>query len=184
MLRQAVDLHRPKRGIDCQPEHRCKRLQGLGRTGAFSGVASRHQGVRLTKAVTKETHKRLGPLASHVRQVRTRGRDFDRPLAPRGLKAAARVGAFLADEQLVPDFAYVSPARRARETWDLVRPHLGDVSERSEPRLYEAAADQLLAIVREIGREIGTLLIGPAARVPLGRKPSSPRIRSERRGPP
>ena len=47
---------------------------------------------------------------------------------------------------------------RAR-TWDLVRPHLGDVSERSEPRLYEAAADQLLAIVREIGREIGTLLI-------------------------
>src|SRR3954452_15360162 len=49
--------------------------------------------------------------------------------------------------------------RRARETWDLVRPHLGDVSERSEPRLYEVAPDQLLAIVRETGREIGTLLI-------------------------
>lgn len=99
-------------------------------------------------------------LLRHAKSARPEGvRDFDRPLAPRGLKAAARVGAYLADEQLVPDFAYVSPARRARETWDLVRPHLGDVSERSEPRLYEAAADQLLAIVREIGREIGTLLI-------------------------
>src|SRR3954447_7729029 len=99
-------------------------------------------------------------LLRHAKSARPEGvRDFDRPLAPRGLKAAARVGAYLADEQLVPDFAYVSPARRARKTWDLVRPHLGDVSERSEPRLYEAAADQLLAIVREIGREIGTLLI-------------------------
>ena len=85
--------------------------------------------------------------------------DFDRPLAPRGRKAAKRIGAYLTDKQLVPDLALISPARRARETWDRVRPHLGRIGERSEARLYEAAAGGLLAIVRETEPEVGALLI-------------------------
>jgi len=47
------------------------------------------------------------------------GTDIDRPLNPRGHKAAKLMGRFLdaADQQ--PDYAISSPARRARETLDL-----------------------------------------------------------------
>jgi phosphohistidine phosphatase len=85
--------------------------------------------------------------------------DFDRPLAPRGRKAAKRIGGYLTVERLAPDLALVSPARRARETWDRVRSHLGLIGERSEARLYEASAGSLLAIVRETEPEVGALLI-------------------------
>ena len=99
-------------------------------------------------------------LLRHAKSARPEGvRDIDRPLSARGRQAAARIGAYLADEQLVPDRALVSAARRTRETWDLVKPRLGDVSERFEPRIYEATADRLLAVVRETGSEVETLLM-------------------------
>ena len=85
--------------------------------------------------------------------------DFDRPLAPRGRKAAKRMGAYLINARLVPDLALISPARRARETWDRVRPHLGPIGERPEARLYEATAGGLLAIVRETEPEVATLMV-------------------------
>ena len=46
--------------------------------------------------------------------------DVERPLAPRGERAAALVGRFLADHDLVPDRVVSSPARRAAETAALV----------------------------------------------------------------
>jgi phosphohistidine phosphatase len=85
--------------------------------------------------------------------------DFDRPLAKRGREAAPRMGAYLSEEQLLPDLALVSPARRAQETWALVAPKLGDVATRAEPRLYEARAERLLGIARETGPEVRTLLM-------------------------
>jgi phosphohistidine phosphatase SixA len=42
--------------------------------------------------------------------------DFERPLAKRGKKAAPRVGRFLLQQGLVPDFVVSSPAMRARQT--------------------------------------------------------------------
>jgi phosphohistidine phosphatase len=42
--------------------------------------------------------------------------DFERPLAKRGKKAAPRVGRFLFQQGLVPDFVVSSPATRARQT--------------------------------------------------------------------
>jgi len=42
--------------------------------------------------------------------------DFERPLAKRGKKAAPRVGRFLFQQGLVPDFVVSSPAMRARQT--------------------------------------------------------------------
>jgi phosphohistidine phosphatase len=85
--------------------------------------------------------------------------DSDRPLAARGKEAAPRMGAYLADEQLFPDLALVSPARRTRETWDLVRAKLGDAPARFEPRIYEAPAERLLTIVQEVERPVRTLLM-------------------------
>jgi phosphohistidine phosphatase len=46
--------------------------------------------------------------------------DFDRPLAPRGLKDAPRMGDVLALFQCVPDRILSSPALRARQTAELV----------------------------------------------------------------
>jgi phosphohistidine phosphatase len=42
--------------------------------------------------------------------------DFDRPLAPRGRKAAPRMGAFIASQGLIPDLVRCSGAARTRET--------------------------------------------------------------------
>ena len=85
--------------------------------------------------------------------------DFERPLTERGQETALRLGAFLAEERLVPDLALVSPARRTRETWSLVERALGERPMRAEPRIYEAPDSRLLAVVREVGPEIGTLLM-------------------------
>jgi phosphohistidine phosphatase len=85
--------------------------------------------------------------------------DVDRPLAERGRDAAPRMGAYIADEGLAPDLALVSPARRARETWDLVKARLGDVPMRLEPRLYESTPVRLLTVVGEVQVSVRTLLL-------------------------
>ena len=85
--------------------------------------------------------------------------DHDRPLAARGQEAAPRIGAYLAEEQLFPDLVLVSPARRTRETWDLVREKLGEAPARFDPRIYEAPAARLLTIVQEVEDEARALLM-------------------------
>ncbi len=85
--------------------------------------------------------------------------DLERPLAKQGREAARRMGRYLADEQLVPDLALVSPARRAQETWTLANDSLMDVPMRSEPRIYEASPDLLLSVIKGTEPEVGTLLM-------------------------
>jgi len=85
--------------------------------------------------------------------------DLERPLTKRGREASRRMGRYLADEQLVPDLALVSPARRTRETWALAEDALRDVPMRSEPRIYEAPPDRLLGVVKGVEADVGTLLI-------------------------
>jgi phosphohistidine phosphatase len=51
--------------------------------------------------------------------------DHDRPLNPRGQKAAPLIGRFMREHKLVPDLVLCSPARRARETWKLASTELG-----------------------------------------------------------
>ncbi|MBX9588701.1 MAG: histidine phosphatase family protein [Hyphomonadaceae bacterium] len=61
--------------------------------------------------------------------------DFDRPLSERGLNAAPRMGAFMAEHNIAPDLILCSPSVRTRQTLDLVLPHLS-----AEPKvLYEDA---------------------------------------------
>ncbi len=75
--------------------------------------------------------------------------DIDRPLGARGREAAPRMGQYLKDEGLLPDLVLVSPALRTRQTWELAAPPLEPVTMRFEPRIYAAAASNLLDIVRE-----------------------------------
>lgn len=85
--------------------------------------------------------------------------DADRALAPRGRNAAPRIGAYLAEQRLFPDLTLVSDARRARETWELVRRALPERPMEFEPRIYEAPTDRLLTILKETGDEVETLLM-------------------------
>lgn len=74
--------------------------------------------------------------------------DIDRPLAPRGRRQAPEAGAWLAGSGIALDLAVVSPARRARETWDLAGP--GTVPVRVEEAAYTFDADDLLGVVRNL----------------------------------
>ena len=75
--------------------------------------------------------------------------DFDRPLAPRGLKTAPLMGRELARRGWLPDSALVSPALRTRDTWRLVADELPEpVQTEFAEELYEASADAILARLR------------------------------------
>jgi phosphohistidine phosphatase len=89
-------------------------------------------------------------LLRHAKAGPPSAEDIDRTLAARGREAAPRMGAYLKDEQLFPDLALISSSARTRETWDLVEPHLDGVQVRYEPHIYEAPAERLLAILREV----------------------------------
>ena len=87
-------------------------------------------------------------------------RDFDRALNERGRKDAAKIGAYMAHHALLPDRVIVSPARRARETWE----HVSEAFPVAPPvdydnRLYEGGPDAILAVIRENDPSIGSLLI-------------------------
>jgi phosphohistidine phosphatase len=86
--------------------------------------------------------------------------DFDRPLAPRGLKTAPLMGRELARRGWLPDLALVSPALRARDTWRLVAQELPKhVPAQFAEELYEAAAGVILARVRQ-AKVTNLLVIG------------------------
>lgn len=73
--------------------------------------------------------------------------DHDRPLSPRGRRAAARIGRHLSDHGVPVTLVLCSSARRARETLERVAPP-GAVE--IEPRLYGASAAELLARLRRL----------------------------------
>jgi phosphohistidine phosphatase len=86
--------------------------------------------------------------------------DVERPLAERGRKAAPVIGAYMAREKLIPDLALVSPARRAQETWKLVREALSKkVALRDAPGVYEVSAERILDVIRTVEPGIRTLLV-------------------------
>ena len=86
--------------------------------------------------------------------------DKDRPLAKRGRYQCGQMGRYMDDKGYVPSLAVVSPARRTRETWELVRSHLpGGIGKSCDPRLYEASAKAMLEVIRETDAAVRTLLL-------------------------
>jgi phosphohistidine phosphatase len=82
--------------------------------------------------------------------------DRDRPLTDRGQRQAAGIGAWLAENGLVPDRAAVSPALRAVQTCETAVPSGAcDV----EPRIYDNTVDDLLAVIRETPEDVQTLAV-------------------------
>ncbi len=88
--------------------------------------------------------------------------DFSRPLKKRGRRAAKRVGRWLREQHLTPDIILSSPATRALETAQRVCRQLG-VEESAivcDPRIYEADAQTLLAVLKTGCHERRVLLVG------------------------
>ncbi|WP_345764885.1 SixA phosphatase family protein [Diaminobutyricibacter sp. McL0608] len=86
--------------------------------------------------------------------------DFDRPLAERGRAQAPLAGRWLANHADRINLAIVSPAKRARETWELASAQLAPVPpEQIDDPMYAASADQLLEVVFDVPDDVRTLLL-------------------------
>lgn len=86
--------------------------------------------------------------------------DRDRPLADRGVAEAPAIGQWLAQRRIAADRVVVSPARRARQTWDLAAVELGRAAAPVlDERIYRNTVEDLLEIVRETAAEVTTLVI-------------------------
>jgi phosphohistidine phosphatase len=86
--------------------------------------------------------------------------DLDRPLAPRGRKAAALVARHLRARELIPDLVLCSHAERVRETWQLMAPILGGaIPSRTLRSLYLAPPSRLLEPLRRVPDEARVLML-------------------------
>ena len=86
--------------------------------------------------------------------------DEDRPLARRGRRDAPQAGAWLKKTDHVSDRVLCSPARRARQTWDLAAEQLRKPPPVAiEPLLYATDEDTVIDVLRGVSDKVGTLLI-------------------------
>jgi phosphohistidine phosphatase len=89
----------------------------------------------------------------------TSGSDLQRPLAPRGRRQAPEAGSWLAARVTI-DHAVVSPAQRARSTWELVAAELDPAPPATiDDRAYAFSGRQLLTVVRDLPEDWGTVAL-------------------------
>lgn len=82
------------------------------------------------------------------------GPDFDRALAGRGPANARNLGVYMKKHGLEADFAAVSPARRAAETWQEVAAELAAPPKAVfDPRIYGASENALMALIHAIPKQ-------------------------------
>jgi phosphohistidine phosphatase len=89
--------------------------------------------------------------------------DFDRPLSKRGKHDAPRMGRWLLENKLIPDWILSSPALRAKETALHVCKALGIKTDAIhwQPAIYEAELKSLLGVLAQCPKDKQlTLLIG------------------------
>jgi phosphohistidine phosphatase len=86
--------------------------------------------------------------------------DHDRPLAPRGRRAAARIADHATKRAIRPDLILCSSAMRARQTLDRLASSLGQDAEiHIETSLYEATEDRLLERLLVLPDEVVSVLM-------------------------
>jgi phosphohistidine phosphatase len=87
--------------------------------------------------------------------------DHERPLAPRGRKAAKRIASWMREHDIRPQLVVSSSAIRAQETLAGVRRGLGEPGVSIEDALYAASAQALLRRVRALPDEVHeAMLVG------------------------
>lgn len=87
--------------------------------------------------------------------------DFDRPLAKRGRKDAPRMGEWLRETGLVPDYVVSSPATRARQTTTMACQAFGFANSRVvwDARIYEGNLEALLDVLADCPATAPTTLL-------------------------
>jgi phosphohistidine phosphatase len=86
--------------------------------------------------------------------------DIDRPLNPRGQRQAPEAGRWLADNVDRIDLAVVSPAPRARTTWELASAELSRQPEtRVDDRIYNASVPDLLDVIHDLPDDAHTVVL-------------------------
>ena len=85
--------------------------------------------------------------------------DFDRPLSPRGRKAAPSIAAWMRRHDLLPDRVLCSAARRTAETWERMAPVLEQVPVVHRRALYHASTDAILKQLVEQDDATNTVLV-------------------------
>lgn len=115
----------------------------------------------LASAVTPRHASVLLVRHAHAEWPAWRGRDFDRPLTPRGERDAAATGIAIREAGLAPATVLASPARRTRQTAEIILRELG-VSEANlvlVEDLYNATADKLLEELRKAATVPGPTML-------------------------
>jgi phosphohistidine phosphatase len=87
-------------------------------------------------------------------------RDHDRPLAPRGARAARKIADYLASASVDPALVLCSSARRTVETLEELRPAISKTATVSiDPELYGADATEILELLRSVDPQIREVLV-------------------------
>jgi phosphohistidine phosphatase len=99
-------------------------------------------------------------LVRHAKAATGDGADMDRPLADRGVRDAPAIGRQLTSWGIMPARVSVSPAQRAKQTWELAAAQLaGTPDPVFDERVYGNTVDDLLAVVRSTPDEVETLVV-------------------------
>jgi phosphohistidine phosphatase len=77
--------------------------------------------------------------------------DLDRPLKQRGVRDAQQLGKLLAEQEVQPEAFFCSPARRARQTAEIIAETLKFPEKIViEPSIYHEGAERLLEQIRNL----------------------------------
>jgi len=111
--------------------------------------------------MAERPERRTLVLLRHAKSDWSTGKpDPRRPLAGRGRRQAPEPGRWLAANLDAIDLAVVSPATRARQTWELAAAELGNPpAVRVDERAYAADEEELLALVRGLDAELGVVAL-------------------------
>jgi phosphohistidine phosphatase len=89
--------------------------------------------------------------------------DEERPLSPRGRRAATAMAHHFQEKRMAPDRVLCSPSLRTRQTLDYLIPVLGSPENGGdvvfEPVIYEASPHELLELIRSTPPETSSLLL-------------------------
>jgi len=87
--------------------------------------------------------------------------DFDRPLKKRGKRAAQRIGTWLQQQRLIPDWIVSSPAKRALMTAKTVHKAIAveGLAVAQDKRLYQEGFERLKTVLAECPLEARRVLL-------------------------
>ncbi len=103
---------------------------------------------------------RLALLRHSEAHPHAQGGDKERSLTKAGRKMAARMGKYCRDMALVPDLALVSPALRAKETYEIVADEIGrDLKVTFDPALYNATSTTIKMLIAQVTSDHKLILV-------------------------